>query len=158
MKNEINDQIRIFINSIPLRRYSSSNSCSSDRHSPDSQNFPKYLDWLNKALDEGHFFKGKRNDAIGVGVMIARGEREVKIDGTPDDYVLLFEKCWSQSPHQRPELVEILESLDKLSTVKTESFISYQRQNTNYITQSTHELPITENSANFDITQSKTAL
>ncbi|CAG8760606.1 1581_t:CDS:1, partial [Dentiscutata heterogama] len=58
------------------------------------------------------------------------------------------------SPHQRPELDEILESLGKLSKVKTESFISNQRQNTNYIKQSTHELPITENSANFAITQS----
>ncbi|CAG8654256.1 2417_t:CDS:2 [Racocetra fulgida] len=41
-------------------------------------------------------------------------QREKTIPNTPQDYVDLYEKCWSNSPDQRPTLSKILKQLTKL--------------------------------------------
>ncbi|CAG8800774.1 46020_t:CDS:2, partial [Gigaspora margarita] len=59
--NEINEQIKIFINSTSLRR-SPSNSFNSDGQSPVTQNPSRYVVWFNNALDEGHINRFEYSD------------------------------------------------------------------------------------------------
>ncbi|CAG8461423.1 15453_t:CDS:10 [Cetraspora pellucida] len=53
---------------------------------------------------------------------VLENKREKSIDSTPQDYVTLYEKCWSYRPDQRPTLHEILFKLEKLSE---ETFVKF---------------------------------
>ncbi|KAF0403897.1 kinase-like protein [Gigaspora margarita] len=48
-------------------------------------------------------------------IHVFKGEREIPIEGTPDLYIQLYERCWNYDPNQRPELEEIQENLLVLS-------------------------------------------
>ncbi|CAG8850692.1 14323_t:CDS:1, partial [Racocetra persica] len=39
---------------------------------------------------------------------ISNNKREKSIEGTPKDYLNLYEKCWSSDPDMRPAMNEIL--------------------------------------------------
>ncbi|KAF0374973.1 kinase-like protein [Gigaspora margarita] len=66
----------------------------------------------------------------GITIHIFKGNREIPIEGTPDSYIQLYERCWNYDPNQRPEIEEIQESLLNLSgnenfgTSKFDEFIS----------------------------------
>ena len=47
--------------------------------------------------------------------MYPKGEEKIPVEGTPDSYIQLYQKCWNVDPNQRPELEEIQESLLDLS-------------------------------------------
>ncbi|KAF0374972.1 kinase-like protein [Gigaspora margarita] len=48
-------------------------------------------------------------------IHVSQGNREIPIEGTPDSYIQLYERCWNHDPNQRPGLEEIQESLLDLS-------------------------------------------
>ncbi|KAF0374971.1 kinase-like protein [Gigaspora margarita] len=62
-------------------------------------------------------------------IHVSQGNREIPIEGTPDSYIQLYERCWNHDPNQRPGLEEIQESLDlsgneNFGTSKFDEFIS----------------------------------
>ncbi|CAG8777945.1 854_t:CDS:2 [Dentiscutata erythropus] len=46
---------------------------------------------------------------------LINNERENAITNTPQDYVFLYEECWSSNPDNRPEVDEVLKRLKKFS-------------------------------------------
>ncbi|RIB00043.1 kinase-like domain-containing protein [Gigaspora rosea] len=54
---------------------------------------------------------------------VSKGGREKPVEGTPDSYIQIYERCWNYDPNQRPELEEIQESLLNLS--RKENFGMY---------------------------------
>ncbi|KAF0531741.1 kinase-like protein [Gigaspora margarita] len=46
---------------------------------------------------------------------LIEGKRELPIEGTPSQYVELYEKCWDDDPTNRPEISSIRKILDKLN-------------------------------------------
>ncbi|CAJ0748622.1 7785_t:CDS:10 [Entrophospora sp. SA101] len=42
------------------------------------------------------------------------GERETKVDGTPEEYFDLCTRCWDSDPDNRPDIKSVVEYLDKL--------------------------------------------
>ncbi|KAF0531734.1 kinase-like protein [Gigaspora margarita] len=61
-------------------------------------------------------FNGLTNAAIIL--KIANGAREKFVDETPLSYSDLFEKCWSTEPEQRPSLKQVLNELEKETSVE----------------------------------------
>lgn len=47
-------------------------------------------------------------------IHIAQGRREDPIEGTPEDYVTLYTKCWDGNPDGRPKLTDILSTLEEM--------------------------------------------
>ncbi|CAG8557370.1 2297_t:CDS:2 [Funneliformis mosseae] len=45
---------------------------------------------------------------------IPKGYRENTIEGTPEDYKELFEKCWNSIPEKRPNIKKVLEEFKKM--------------------------------------------
>jgi len=43
---------------------------------------------------------------------ISRGIREERVDGTPDLYFKLYTKCWDEDPESRPDIEEVVETLE----------------------------------------------
>ncbi|KAF0433479.1 kinase-like protein [Gigaspora margarita] len=61
-------------------------------------------------------FKGTK---ISLCVRISNGEREEPIEGTPDSYRQLYQRCWDSSPDMRPELDELLKQLRDIPEKET---------------------------------------
>ncbi|KAF0467210.1 calmodulin-dependent protein kinase [Gigaspora margarita] len=82
-------------------------------------------------------------------IHVSQGGREKPIEGTPDSYIQIYERCWNYDPNQRPELKEIQESLlnllrkENFGTSKFDKFIS---DSTPKISNS--EIPLSINSNN----------
>ncbi|RIB24326.1 kinase-like domain-containing protein [Gigaspora rosea] len=107
---------------------------------------PQYL--LNKLID-------KRSDIYSLGVLfweltsgippfhklslfevakkIIDNQKEKAIANTPQDFISLYEKCWSSSPDQRPTLHKILKQLKKLLNKTPVEFIENHISNKQYI-------------------------
>lgn len=45
---------------------------------------------------------------------ICKGERETPIAGTPKEYELLYQRCWNSTPHIRPSIDDVLQSLERI--------------------------------------------
>ncbi|CAI2173676.1 1064_t:CDS:2 [Funneliformis geosporum] len=43
---------------------------------------------------------------------IAVGDREQRVDGTPEPYFQLYSKCWKSDPEERPDITEVVETLE----------------------------------------------
>ncbi|KAF0457488.1 kinase-like protein [Gigaspora margarita] len=69
-------------------------------------------EWLKNAIHEG-YFKSYDYSEFSVHKLIEK--REKPIEGTPDSYIQLYERCWNYDPNQHPELEKIQESLLDLS-------------------------------------------
>ncbi|CAG8517423.1 15979_t:CDS:2 [Funneliformis mosseae] len=46
---------------------------------------------------------------------IAVGDRENRVDGTPEPYFQLYSKCWKCDPEERPDITEVVETLENFS-------------------------------------------
>ncbi|KAF0561619.1 kinase-like protein [Gigaspora margarita] len=64
---------------------------------------------------------------------ILENQRENAIANTPQDFISLYEKCWSFSPGQRPTLHKILKQLKKLLNKTPVEFIVNHISNKQYI-------------------------
>jgi hypothetical protein len=51
-----------------------------------------------------------------LGFKIAMGLRENPIDGTPPNYVNLYQKCWDDDPSLRPTIGDVFNALKKFSS------------------------------------------
>ncbi|KAF9158312.1 hypothetical protein DFQ26_007780 [Actinomortierella ambigua] len=49
---------------------------------------------------------------------ILGGLRETVIEGTPDEYAALYQRCWDKEPTARPSLDEIINALDRMLLVQ----------------------------------------
>ncbi|RIB06151.1 kinase-like domain-containing protein [Gigaspora rosea] len=78
-----------------------------------------------QCLENVSYKRSKKSDIYSFG-----GGREIPIEGTPDSYIQIYERCWNYDPNQRPELEEIQESLlnllrkENFGTNKFDKFIS----------------------------------
>ncbi|CAG8696540.1 11765_t:CDS:2, partial [Cetraspora pellucida] len=45
---------------------------------------------------------------------VKNGEREKPVDGTPDDYRMVYERAWSQNPKDRQDINEVKEKLEEM--------------------------------------------
>ncbi|RHZ73862.1 hypothetical protein Glove_228g76 [Diversispora epigaea] len=68
--------------------------------------------------------------------IIINGERERPINGTPEDYIIIYSNAWKDDPDQRPTIKNIFDSLEniKLENIYNdpndyqEAYINYQPQ------------------------------
>ena len=49
-------------------------------------------------------------------IKISRGAREERVDGTPESYFRLYTKCWDDEPNNRPDIEEVVETLENYDT------------------------------------------
>ncbi|RIB13258.1 kinase-like domain-containing protein [Gigaspora rosea] len=56
----------------------------------------------------------------GIVFHVSKGGREKPVEGTPDSYIQIYERCWNYDPNQRPEFEEIQENL--LNLLRKENF------------------------------------
>ncbi|RIB20178.1 kinase-like domain-containing protein, partial [Gigaspora rosea] len=52
---------------------------------------------------------------VALSIAISNNKREKPINGTPIDFVNLYEKCWSSNPDMRPAMNEILAKIKSLT-------------------------------------------
>jgi hypothetical protein len=45
---------------------------------------------------------------------VSNGLRERPIRGTPEEYVNLYQKCWEEDPNLRPNIVEVINTLENI--------------------------------------------
>ncbi|RIB28327.1 kinase-like domain-containing protein [Gigaspora rosea] len=65
----------------------------------------------------------EKDNKYTVAFKTVRGDRETPISNTPEDYVNLYEKCWSSDREQRPTLKKISNCLEKISKETVYQFI-----------------------------------
>ncbi|CAG8723767.1 20_t:CDS:2 [Gigaspora margarita] len=78
----------------------------------------RYLSWDNKinlAVQIASADMVEQHRLIPLAVDIGKGARENPIEGTPSAYVKVYEDCWKHDPDSRPEIREVLLSLQDLS-------------------------------------------
>ncbi|RHZ70836.1 hypothetical protein Glove_266g1 [Diversispora epigaea] len=46
--------------------------------------------------------------------VVINGEREVPINGTPEDYIIIYSNAWKDDPNQRPTIKNIFDSLENI--------------------------------------------
>ncbi|GBC04284.1 hypothetical protein RclHR1_00560011 [Rhizophagus clarus] len=54
------------------------------------------------------------HDQIVLTLDISDGKRETPIDGTPDDYINIYTKCWEGNPDDRPEMGLVFSELKRI--------------------------------------------
>ncbi|CAG8664840.1 5106_t:CDS:1, partial [Gigaspora rosea] len=57
---------------------------------------------------------------VALSIAISNNKREKPINGTPIDFVNLYEKCWSSNPDMRPAMNEILAKIKSLTETSVE--------------------------------------
>ncbi|CAI2194910.1 19612_t:CDS:2, partial [Funneliformis geosporum] len=55
-----------------------------------------------------------KGDLVVLRLFIIDGHRENVIEGTPEDYKELYEKCWNSMPENRPNIKKVLEKFKKM--------------------------------------------
>ncbi|KAG0240350.1 hypothetical protein BGW41_007063 [Actinomortierella wolfii] len=55
---------------------------------------------------------------------ILNGLRETVVEGTPEEYATLYQRCWDKEPTARPSLDEIINTLDRILTNQRSSSVS----------------------------------
>ncbi|RIB16311.1 kinase-like domain-containing protein [Gigaspora rosea] len=65
-------------------------------------------------------FQSLPKTPYGIIIHVFEGGREKPVEGTPDSYIQIYERCWNYDPNQRPELEEIQECL--LNLLRKENF------------------------------------
>ncbi|RHZ86115.1 hypothetical protein Glove_54g169 [Diversispora epigaea] len=52
---------------------------------------------------------------------IIKGNREFPIEGTPQNYVKIYQDCWDQKPDQRPDIGKVIQDLEYVAEIIAES-------------------------------------
>ncbi|KAF9286963.1 hypothetical protein BGZ68_002393 [Mortierella alpina] len=79
-------------------------------------------------LTSGHSAFSKMPQDVQLAVSILNGKREQAVEGTPDLYRELYERCWESDPELRPSLDEILSTLDVVRSRLTEDELAVTRE------------------------------
>ncbi|KAF9936001.1 Leucine-rich repeat serine/threonine-protein kinase 2 [Modicella reniformis] len=82
-------------------------------------------------LTSGHSAFSKVPQDVHLAVAIMNGKRELPVEGTPEGYKALYEKCWQSDPSQRPTTDEILETLTKVRASMTPEQLADTRTRSN---------------------------
>lgn len=54
-------------------------------------------------------------------IQINNGIRETPVEGTPSQYVDLYERCWAEDPNERPDAESVLETINRIKNPKINS-------------------------------------
>src|SRR5436190_1621684 len=54
-------------------------------------------------------------------INLVKGEREVPVPDTPDDYLKLYQSCWNPEPDTRPSIEQVFNELRKMLNVQEET-------------------------------------
>ncbi|RIA96641.1 kinase-like domain-containing protein [Glomus cerebriforme] len=65
---------------------------------------------------------------IRLSMAITNGEREEIIKDTPIEYINLYTECWKYEPNERPNIEQVVSTLDRLSKIDFKSFHDYQKE------------------------------
>ncbi|RHZ84564.1 hypothetical protein Glove_79g25 [Diversispora epigaea] len=49
---------------------------------------------------------------------IIKGNREIPVQGTPKNYVDIYQDCWNQDPEQRPNIEKVIQELEHVASIK----------------------------------------
>ncbi|KAG0243918.1 hypothetical protein BGX31_010100, partial [Mortierella sp. GBA43] len=79
-------------------------------------------------LTSGHSAFAKVPQDVQLAVAILNGRREEPIEGTPEAYRALYEKCWESDPEMRPSLDEILSTLSEVRGSLTKEQLAVTRE------------------------------
>ncbi|KAF9561651.1 hypothetical protein EC968_005637 [Mortierella alpina] len=79
-------------------------------------------------LTSGHSAFSKMPQDVQLAVSILNGKREQAVDGTPELYRELYERCWESDPELRPSLDEILSTLEEVRLRLTEDDLAVTRK------------------------------
>ncbi|KAF9185008.1 hypothetical protein BGZ51_003003 [Haplosporangium sp. Z 767] len=71
-------------------------------------------------LTSGHAAFARLPQDVRLAVSILNSKRESPVEGTPEKYRQLYEKCWSSDPEMRPSLAEILSTIEEVRQELTE--------------------------------------
>lgn len=82
-------------------------------------------------LTTGHAAFARVPQDVHLAVAIMNGKRELSVEGTPEAYKQLYEKCWSSDPAARPSLDEILATLAEVRESMTLKELRVTRMRTN---------------------------
>ncbi|RHZ82323.1 hypothetical protein Glove_109g428 [Diversispora epigaea] len=77
-----------------------------------------------------------RPPSLEIAKIVIKGEREVPINGTPEDYIMIYSNAWKDDPNQRPTIKNIFDSLENIKLENTyngpndnqEAYINNQSQ------------------------------
>ncbi|KAG0202573.1 hypothetical protein BGX28_004944 [Mortierella sp. GBA30] len=82
-------------------------------------------------LTTGHPAFSKVPQDVHLAVSILNGKRELPVEGTPTEYMALYESCWQTDPELRPSLQEVLEVLAKVRDTMTPEQLAVTRTRNN---------------------------
>ncbi|KAF9922291.1 hypothetical protein BGZ65_009712 [Modicella reniformis] len=83
-------------------------------------------------LTSGHSAFSKLPQDVHLVVSILNGKREELVEGTPQTYRELYERCWDSDPEMRPSLDEIMSTLAKVRASLTPEQLAETRERNNY--------------------------
>jgi len=79
-------------------------------------------------LTSGHSAFARSPQDVQLAVSILNGKREEAVEGTPAEYQALYEGCWDPSPEARPNLDEILATLERVKGSLSEEQLATTRE------------------------------
>lgn len=79
-------------------------------------------------LTSGHSAFAKVPQDVQLAVAILNGKREDCIEGTPETYHALYERCWESDPERRPSLDEILSTLTEVCASLSKEQLAVTRE------------------------------
>ncbi|KAF0408014.1 kinase-like protein [Gigaspora margarita] len=57
----------------------------------------------------------ERNQVLAIHIL--QGKREEAVEGTPNQYIQLYKRCWDHNPDQRPTIKEISDNISAISKI-----------------------------------------
>ncbi|KAF0502412.1 kinase-like protein [Gigaspora margarita] len=77
-----------------------------------------------------------------IAIFVCNGGRETPVEGTPLQYIKLYERCWDENPENRPDAKSILDNLSHLipSSEPDEIHFEQKKSNANYKSKSEDRL------------------
>jgi len=79
-------------------------------------------------LTSGHGAFVKFPQDVQLAVSILNGKREDAVEGTPEKYQALYERCWHPAPDRRPSLAEVLSTLVEVKAELSEEQLAVTRE------------------------------
>jgi len=79
-------------------------------------------------LTSGHSAFSRVPQDVQLAVAILNGKREDPIEGTPESYRALYERCWESDPEMRPSLDEILSTISEIHASLSKEQLAVTRE------------------------------